>query len=75
MTITDTELITVHAVNTRVTGALDVVKAVRGDASDTATSFDIVLDCDDDFFDTAVARGSAGWGHGRLGALSGSRPG
>ena len=54
VTITDTELITVHVVNTRVTGELTVVKAVEGDPSDSDTSFDLVLDCDDDFFDTAV---------------------
>ena len=35
VTITDTELITVHVVNTRVTGELTVVKAVRGAPSDT----------------------------------------
>ncbi len=54
VTITDTELITVHVVNTRVTGELTVVKAVRGAPSDAAASFDLVMDCDDDLFDTAV---------------------
>ena len=54
VTITDTELIPVHVVNTRVTGELTVVKAVEGDPSDSSTSFDLVLDCDDDLFDTAV---------------------
>jgi hypothetical protein len=54
VTITDTELITVHAVNTRVTGELIVVKAVSGGSPNTTASFDLVVDCDDDLFDTAA---------------------
>jgi hypothetical protein len=54
VTITDTELMRVVVVNTRVTGDLDVIKMVRGGPADEAATFEVFLDCEDDEFDRVV---------------------
>ena len=49
-----TETVVVNAVNTRRTGAVNVVKTVDGPAPTSGVSFDLAMDCSDNVFDTLV---------------------